>query len=177
MRLPLLTKTKARAITRNAPAATVFAVAAWQSYWHIVEVAHRYLPTQQSTAHPEIAYLLPLSIDGMMVIATRYLKHAPTRLARALASLTLAAGVVGTLLANVAAADPTLPSQILSATPAIAMILTGLLLHLGALPGTRRPAQTRRPTPTPTKQPAKQPTKRTTATTTRASRTPQPAIQ
>jgi hypothetical protein len=108
---------------RRAPIYAVFGVAAWQSYWHIVEVAAKYGET-------ESAYAIPLSLDGLLLLAQRHLTHARSRSARLLAAFIYAAGLAATLLANVAAAQPTPGGRILSAWPALSMVGASLLLHL-----------------------------------------------
>lgn len=130
------TKRNAAYLFRNGAALTVFAVAAWQSYWHIVSLANRYQPHDPAPLLPT-AYLLPFSIDGVMLVAARY-THAPTRPRRALAWGVYGLGMVGTLLANVSAAPPTLGARILSAAPAIGMIVTALMLHMAGRPVPRR---------------------------------------
>lgn len=56
-------------------AATVIAgIAAWVSYWHMVAVALRYGES------PDSAHLLPLSVDGLVVVASICLFELGTRL-------------------------------------------------------------------------------------------------
>ncbi|MFD0818042.1 DUF2637 domain-containing protein, partial [Micromonospora zhanjiangensis] len=52
------------AFTRLAATATIAGIAAWVSYWHMVGVAARYGETGASP------YLLPLSVDGLIVVAS-----------------------------------------------------------------------------------------------------------
>lgn len=52
------------AFTRFAATATIAGIAAWVSYWHMVGVASRYGETGASP------YLLPLSVDGLIVVAS-----------------------------------------------------------------------------------------------------------
>ncbi len=51
------------AITRLAATAAIAGIAAWVSYWHMAGVAARYGETGASP------YLLPLSVDGLIVVA------------------------------------------------------------------------------------------------------------
>lgn len=138
MRLSLKSP-KVRHRARQIPTAIIFGIAAWQSYGHIVELADEY------TTDSLTPYLLPLSIDGMIIVATRYLAD-PRPDTRALARLALALGVVGTLLANVAVAPPNPVARLLSATPAITMIITALILHTGTRPKPKTEPQTTRTT-------------------------------
>jgi hypothetical protein len=52
------------AFARMAATATIAGIAAWVSYWHMVGVAARYGETGASP------YLLPLSVDGLIVVAS-----------------------------------------------------------------------------------------------------------
>src|SRR5262245_37297757 len=52
------------AYTRLVATATIAGIAAWVSYWHMAGVAARYGETGAS------AYLLPLSVDGLIVVAS-----------------------------------------------------------------------------------------------------------
>ncbi|MEV1287073.1 DUF2637 domain-containing protein [Micromonospora sp. NPDC049679] len=52
------------AFARFAATATIAGIAAWVSYWHMVGVAARYGETGASP------YLLPLSVDGLIVVAS-----------------------------------------------------------------------------------------------------------
>lgn len=52
------------AITRLVATATIAGIAAWVSYWHMAGVASRYGETGASP------YLLPLSVDGLVVVAS-----------------------------------------------------------------------------------------------------------
>ncbi|MEO3742888.1 DUF2637 domain-containing protein [Plantactinospora sp. B5E13] len=52
------------AVARWVATATIAGIAAWVSYWHMVGVAARYGETGASP------YLLPLSVDGLIVVAS-----------------------------------------------------------------------------------------------------------
>src|SRR3954451_20977383 len=52
------------ALTRLAATAIIAGIAAWVSYWHMAGVAARYGETGASP------YLLPLSVDGLIVVAS-----------------------------------------------------------------------------------------------------------
>lgn len=53
-----------RAAVRIVATATVAGIAGWVSYWHMVDVATRYGETGTSP------YLLPLTVDGVIVVAS-----------------------------------------------------------------------------------------------------------
>ncbi|MEE6262950.1 DUF2637 domain-containing protein [Plantactinospora sonchi] len=55
---------RALAVARWVATATIAGIAAWVSYWHMVGVAARYGETGASP------YLLPLSVDGLIVVAS-----------------------------------------------------------------------------------------------------------
>lgn len=118
------------------PAVAVFGVAAYQSYWHTVEVATRY--GEASSAH-----LMPFSIDGLMVIAARYISHARTKTARIVALVAFVAGFLAMAGINLLAADPNPISRMIAVWPALAMALAGALLHWAP----QKPAATRRRAP------------------------------
>ncbi len=56
--------TKALAFVRLFATAVIAGIAAWVSYWHMAAVAARYGETSASP------YLLPLSVDGLIVVAS-----------------------------------------------------------------------------------------------------------
>lgn len=101
----------------------VATVAAVMSYAHMQHVAHREGEAWRS-------FLLPLSVDGLMVAASMVL------LARRRAGLpggvlpwtALLAGVAASLAANVAAAEPTPTARIVAAWPALAFAVAFELL-------------------------------------------------
>lgn len=53
------------AVLRLAATTTIAAIAAWVSYWHMTAVAARHGETAAAAAH-----LLPLSVDGLVVVAS-----------------------------------------------------------------------------------------------------------
>lgn len=50
---------------RLAATAVIAAIATWVSYWHLAGVAARYGETEHGTA-----YLLPISVDGLVIVAS-----------------------------------------------------------------------------------------------------------
>lgn len=107
------------------PALGVFAVAAYQSYWHQVEVALKAGETAVSS------HMMPISVDGMMIVAARYVTHAKTRTGRVIAFMAFGIGVVATLAANLMAANPTMFSRAVAVAPAVAMVSTACVMHWG----------------------------------------------
>jgi hypothetical protein len=113
------------AVRRTTVAAVllVAAVAAVVSYAHMQHVAHREGEAWRS-------FLLPLSVDGLMVAASMVLLH---RRRAGLGGGTLPwaallAGVAASLAANVAAAEPTTTARIVAAWPAVAFAVAFELL-------------------------------------------------
>lgn len=105
--------------TSRAAAALVAAVAGFASYRHIVDVA-------DGAGEPrDVALALPLAIDGLIVIATLAMvedKRAG-RHPRVSARLALGFGVVATLAANIASAQPTWTARAVAAVPAVSFLI------------------------------------------------------
>lgn len=59
MRVPI--RSALRAGLRIVATASIAAIAAWTSYWHMVGVVARY-------EHGEVPYLLPISVDGLILV-------------------------------------------------------------------------------------------------------------
>jgi hypothetical protein len=100
---------------RNASAAAVAAIAAWSSYSHMAHVA------LACGEPPQIAYALPFSVDGMLIVATIVMvddKHRTGRV-RPMARLAFTAGVTASIAANIAAAHPSTGARIVNAWPAV----------------------------------------------------------
>jgi hypothetical protein len=79
---------------------------------------------------PDVAYVLPLSVDGMLVVASVAMvdDRRNFRRVRWSARFAFVAGVVASVAANVAAALPTVGARIVAAWPAVALLLTVELL-------------------------------------------------
>ena len=110
--------TSIRAV-RVVAAAVVAAIAAWSSYWHMVHVALRY------GERSEVAYVLPLSVDGVLTVAAIVMSEdrragEPVRL---IAKVAFLVGLSASITANVAAAQPTLGGRLIAAWPAVALLL------------------------------------------------------
>lgn len=136
----------ARRVASIASALLVAAIAALASYTHMRGLALRY--GQDAL----IATLLPISVDGMMVVATVALGDG--RRYRWSAWLAFWTGVAASVVANVLAAQPSTIARCISAWPAVAFLLVvevitrgGRLraLHAAALDIAQRSAESRDP--------------------------------
>ena len=103
----------------RAAAAVVAAVAGFASYRHIYTVA------ADAGEHPAVAAVLPLAIDGLILVATLAMlddkRH--DRHPRMSARVALAFGVAATLAANIASAEPTVTARLVAAVPAVSFLL------------------------------------------------------
>ncbi len=106
-------------IARDVSTVAVAGIAAWSSWSHMVAVALRF------GERPEVAYVLPLSVDGMLIVASAAMvedKRAGRRV-RWSARTAFAAGVAASVAANIAAAAPSPGARIVAAWPAVALLL------------------------------------------------------
>jgi hypothetical protein len=136
--------------THLAPVVAVALVALYVSYGHIrhVALAHGY---------GEIgADLLPLSVDGMVIAAARYITRARNAVGRACAVGAFVLGILATLAGNLLASQHDIIGRGTAVWPAIAVVGTGAVLHWGEA----RPKRKRQPA-------AKSTTRRTAKTATR----------
>jgi hypothetical protein len=117
------------AIVRLAATTTIAGIAAWVSYWHMAGVASRYGETGASP------YLLPLSVDGLVIVASvslvelagriRLAETAAADAAEAMAAAAArAAEALATRAAEQAAAEP-VAAEALAAQPAPALGANG----------------------------------------------------
>ena len=106
-------------VARNLSAGAVAAIAAWSSYSHMVHVALSYHEA------PQVAYALPFSVDGMLIVASVVMVDNKRRAhrVRPIARLAFTAGMVASIAANIAAAHPSLGARIVDAWPALALLL------------------------------------------------------
>jgi hypothetical protein len=88
------------AFARLLATATIAGIAAWVSYWHMAGVAARYGETGASP------YLLPLSVDGLIVVASICLVELGGRIAALEADATATAREAAATVAARAAASP-----------------------------------------------------------------------
>jgi hypothetical protein len=117
-----VTTAQVRKAIHAAPTYVVFAAAAYQSFGHSYDVAKGH-----GSADP---WLLPVSIDGVLIVAARYVSHGRTCAARGLAFAVMGLAMLATLGVNALAA-PTgdLIGLGVAVWPAAAMILTASLIH------------------------------------------------
>jgi len=111
-----MNSTKTRRIISHTGTGTVAAIAGVVSYSHMRELA---IHTGQPTA---LASILPLSVDGMMIVATIALTDG--RAHKLAARVAFWLGVIASLAANLLASRPDLEARLVSVWPAIALLLT-----------------------------------------------------
>ncbi|MFG1993119.1 DUF2637 domain-containing protein [Actinoplanes sp. NPDC048988] len=107
------------AVAARGSAAVVALVAGASSFRHIADVAVRY------GEHPAVAVALPFAIDGLMVVATAAMieDQRAGRSVRWSARVAFVFGVVASLGANIASAQPSAMARIVAAVPAVALLL------------------------------------------------------
>lgn len=124
-----------KTIAHAAPTYVVFGAAAYQSFFHSIHVASAHGSTSP--------WLVPVSIDGVLIVASRYVSHARTRAARVLAFVVMAIGMGATLGVNaLAAPHGDLIGLGVAVWPGVGMILTAALIHWApqrTTPARRRP--------------------------------------
>lgn len=111
-------------ITSTLGAGAVAGIAAWSSWSHMVHVA------TGVGERPEVAYVLPLSVDGLLVVSAAAMtddKRAG-RTPRMSARVAFAVGVAATIAANIASAQPSWGARAVAAWPAVALLLVVELL-------------------------------------------------
>ncbi|MET7417685.1 DUF2637 domain-containing protein [Dactylosporangium sp. NPDC005555] len=106
----------ARRFASIAGTIAVTTIAAIASYDHMRELAER------AGQAPILAALLPLSVDGMVLVATLALGDG--RRSKWSAWLAFLVGVAASLAANVIVAPPGIVARVVSAWPAVALLLT-----------------------------------------------------
>ncbi|AVT39386.1 DUF2637 domain-containing protein [Plantactinospora sp. BB1] len=122
-----------RRVASIAGTVAVTVIAAVASYDHMRELALR------AGQSPLLAALLPLSVDGMILVATLALGDG--RRSRWSAWLAFLVGVAASLAANVIVADPDPVSRVVSAWPAVALLLTVEVLARSGKPSPALPAE------------------------------------
>lgn len=123
---------KARNLHHTLPALAVFGVAAYQSYWHTVEVVAR-----SGEGGHGVAHIMAISVDGLMIVASRYVTSSKTRSGKVLSAVGFVLGMLATLGSNLAAADANPMSRAVAVWPAVALIATACILHWGNMPAKR----------------------------------------
>ncbi|GAA1384128.1 DUF2637 domain-containing protein [Catellatospora chokoriensis] len=103
----------------RAGSAAVAGVAGYASYRHITHVA-----LMAGESH-EVAMVYPLAIDGLIVVGTVAMlaDKSANRYPRLSARFALGFGIVATLAANVASAQPTVLARLVAAVPAVAFLI------------------------------------------------------
>lgn len=129
---------KGQSATHTAPALVVFGVAAYQSYWHTLEVVAR----AGEGAHG-VGHIMALAVDGMMIVAARYLTHSATRTGKVISAAAFVVGMAMTIGMNYLAADPNPLSRLIAVIPAVALIATAAMLHWGGRKPAKKPAARR----------------------------------
>lgn len=114
-------------VARTVSAAIVAGVAAVASYSHMRQLA------AEHGQSPLLANLLPVSVDGMLVVASAVLAddRAAGRPGRMSARVSFATGVVASIVANVLAAPDNIVARVISAWPALALLLVVEMLTGG----------------------------------------------
>lgn len=115
---------KATRIASTVGAGLVAGIAAWASWHHMVEVATKF------GEDPVVSRWVPLSVDGMLVVASAVMADdkAARRSPRTSAKIAFIVGVIASVGANIAAAEPTTGARIVAAWPAIALLLVAEML-------------------------------------------------
>jgi hypothetical protein len=105
--------------TRNASAAVVAGIAGYASYWHQVAVATR------AGERAELAHIVPLSVDGVLVVASIVMVDArhEGRYPHWVTRIGFAIGILASVSANIASALPTWLGRAEAAWPAFALLL------------------------------------------------------
>ena len=98
-------------VTSTLGAAAVAGIAAWASWSHMVHVALRF------GERAEVAYVLPLSVDGLLVVASAAMvdDKVAGRRPRTSAKVAFAAGVAASIAANITAAQPAIGARAVAA--------------------------------------------------------------
>jgi hypothetical protein len=106
-------------VARNLSTGAVAAIALWSSYSHMVHVALHY------GERPEVAYAMPFSVDGMLVVASVVMADDKRRAGRIrlIPRIAFTAGVAASVAANIAAAHPSIGARVVAAWPALALLL------------------------------------------------------
>lgn len=130
-------------LARNVSTAAVASIAAWSSWSHMVDVALAY------GERASVAYVLPISVDGMLVVASTAMvdDRRAGRPVRWSARIAFVAGVGASMAANIAAAQPSLGARVVAAWPAVALLLVVEMLSRTrrARPDTSAAADAERP--------------------------------
>jgi len=121
--------------TSRAAAALVAGVAGVISYQHIVSVA------ESAGEHRSAAVLIPLAIDGLIVVATLAMidDKRNGRVPRPSARFALAFGILATVSANIASAQPSWTARAVAVVPALSFLIAVEVLARTGRPVTAEP--------------------------------------
>lgn len=124
-------------ITKYAAIGTVAGIAAYASYTHMRELALVHGQTHT------VAALLPVSVDGMLIVATLVMREDRSRGigVRPWAWIAFLLGVTASIVANVLAAASDITSRVISAWPALALLLVIEVLATGKKAAELPPAE------------------------------------
>ncbi|MDG4770692.1 DUF2637 domain-containing protein [Solwaraspora sp. WMMD792] len=109
----------ATTLASRGAAVVVALVAGYASWRHIADVA------RSAGEHGSVAVLLPLAVDGLILVGTMAMlddkRH--RRSPRWSARVALVFGVLATIAANIASAEPTTTARLVAAVPAVSFLL------------------------------------------------------
>ena len=108
------------AIASRATTTLVALIAGYASYRHIAQVA------TEAGEHPSVAVVLPFAIDGAILVGTLAILEDKRsgRKPRLSARIAIAFGVIATLAANIASAQPTWTARAVAAVPPLAFLIS-----------------------------------------------------
>lgn len=113
--------------TKYAAIGAVASIAAYASYSHMRDLAIEH------GQHATVAALLPVSVDGMLIVATvvmREDRQAGLKV-RPWAWVAFVLGVLASIVANILSAQDDITSRVISAWPAVALLLVVEMLTSG----------------------------------------------
>jgi hypothetical protein len=106
-------------IAKNSSAGAVASIAGYASYWHQVHVA------TLAGERTELAHIIPVSVDGVLVVASVAMVDAAREGRRPswATRVGFVVGIAASVGANVMSAQPTLLGRAVAAWPAVALLL------------------------------------------------------
>lgn len=114
-----------RRLNHMSAAMLVGGVGFYASYQHIYHVSLHY-------GQPaDIAALMPVTIDALMIVAGRYISHAKSPLGKGYAVAGFVLSSAASLAANILAAPADPFSRVVAGWPAICLIMAALIVHYG----------------------------------------------
>lgn len=129
-----------RRLNHMSAAMLVGGVGFYASYQHIYHVSLHY-------GQPaDIAALMPVTIDALMIVAGRYISHAKSPLGKGYAVAGFVLSSAASLAANILAAPADPFSRVVAGWPAICLIMAALIVHYGERKPRRKATATTRAT-------------------------------